>query len=372
MSVFLAQRQTYRKTQPQNAPTINFSNPLAEGLVGVWHPSLLPSLENGPTQISGKSGKGLDFVKASSQRSSIPLKKPFLIASTGATLVSVGYTTAATGVIGTYASINNGSAYFAQLLRGDLSRGVCAAYYDGVNGSSFTEWSSASLPDRTLAVHAITADPELRLVVFLNGVNVTLGNQNSGFYGSTELTQLTVGHVGNGGTGEYLDGCVFHALAYNRKLSLSEIANISKNPWQIFKPVEKRIWIPSTPGSISRPGSDVSVSGWSGVPSSNLYTNIDEASFDDADYILSPALTTSAAGATFSLTVALEPGTYVVTIRTQQNSSLGQFRCVLKDSGNTTVGTTAWQTVTGSFVSYTLSVVVSGGIATTVTIEAKI
>lgn len=125
-------------------------------------------------------------------------------------------------------------------------------------------------------------------------------------------------------------------------------------------------------GSISRPNSDVAVSGWIGVPNSSLYANIDETAFDDVDYIASPALQSIAATATFGLDFPVAVGTYAITVRSQQNSSLGQFRCVLKDSGNATVGTTAWQTVTGSFVSYTLSVVVSGGTATTVTIEAKL
>jgi len=56
----------------------------------------------------------------------------------------------------------------------------------------------------------------------------------------------------------------------------------------------------------------------------------------------------------------LSTGTYNVRTRARRTGTSGQIRALLLDSGGTTVGTGSWQSLTGSFTTYTLSVTTTG------------
>lgn len=127
----------------------------------------------------------------------------------------------------------------------------------------------------------------------------------------------------------------------------------------------------SASGTITRPNSDVIVTGWTSSDGDPLYDDIDEVTASDTDYIISPELTSSAVGATFGLTTSLAAGIYDINIRARKTETTGQIRVVLKDSGGTSVGATNWQDLTGSYVSYVLRVSTTGT-ATQSTIEAKL
>lgn len=122
--------------------------------------------------------------------------------------------------------------------------------------------------------------------------------------------------------------------------------------------------------SIYYPNSDIAVDGWVSSDAQPLYTDIDEETASDTDYIISPELTSTASGATFGLTTSLTAGTYDVNIRARKTETTGQIRVVLKDSGGTSVGATNWQVLTGSYVSYVLRITTTGT-ATQSTIEAR-
>lgn len=126
----------------------------------------------------------------------------------------------------------------------------------------------------------------------------------------------------------------------------------------------------TTGGTISYPNSDIVVSGWTSSNGNPLYDDIDEVTASDTDYIISPTLTTTPAVATFGLTSSLAAGIYDINVRAMKTDVSGEIRVVLKDSGGTAVGTTGWQTLTGSYVSYLLRVTTTGT-ATQSTVEAR-
>ena len=112
---------------------------------------------------------------------------------------------------------------------------------------------------------------------------------------------------------------------------------------------------------ISRPGSDITVTGWIGDPdNANLYNNIDEVSPNDADYIISPSLSGSPGPAVFGLSSTLDAGTYNVRTRARRTGTTGQIRALLLDASGTTVGTGSWQALTQTPITYELSVTTSG------------
>jgi hypothetical protein len=112
--------------------------------------------------------------------------------------------------------------------------------------------------------------------------------------------------------------------------------------------------------SISRPSSDVTVTGWSASTGSDLYAMIDEATASDTDYIISPTTSGTAASAIFGLSLSLEAGDYMINIRAKYTGTAGQIRGLLLDSSNNVVGTGDWQTLTSSYTDYKLTVVTTG------------
>jgi hypothetical protein len=155
------------------------------------------------------------------------------------------------------------------------------------------------------------------------------------------------------------NGSVGLVCVWNRSLTDSEHQSLGTNPWQIFAPARRLILVPII--NISRPSSDITVTGWTGVPNNtNLYTNIDESPTNSSDYIISPGLTATPGPAIFGITPTLPAGDVDVRISANYAGSTGQIRVLLLDSGGATVGTSSWQALTTSIAQYTFSVTTTG------------
>ena len=113
--------------------------------------------------------------------------------------------------------------------------------------------------------------------------------------------------------------------------------------------------------SIARPSSDITVTGWSGSPDNTaLYTNIDETTASETDYIMSPSVSDSPGPAIFGIFPTLVSGSYTLKVRARRTGSVGQVRALLLDSSGTTVGTSSWQSLTTSATTYDLAVITTG------------
>jgi hypothetical protein len=151
------------------------------------------------------------------------------------------------------------------------------------------------------------------------------------------------------------------------------------NPWQLFAPLRRILAAPTIAVTIARPGSDITTTGWTGVPNNtNKYANIDEASADDSDYVQSPTVSGTVAPIIFGIVDqtgspnTLPVGTWDVHVRATYIDGLtaSQVRVTLLDSGGTSVGASSWQTVTASFATYTLSITTTG-IAARIKVEVQ-
>lgn len=105
-----------------------------------------------------------------------------------------------------------------------------------------------------------------------------------------------------------------------------------------------------------RPLSDIDANGWTATPGGALYSCIDEVTLDNADFISSPDLGTPT---TIGIP-AMPAGTYDLRIAMDRDAPSGSLRAVLLDAGGATVGISAWQVVTATITTYTLSVTISG------------
>ncbi len=111
--------------------------------------------------------------------------------------------------------------------------------------------------------------------------------------------------------------------------------------------------------SISRPNTDITVTGWSASSGTDLYAMLDESVADDGDYIISPEVG-SAGPAIFSVTPTQAAGTLSVRFRARRTGTTGQIRALLLDSTGTTIGTSNWQSLTNANAAYTFSVTTTG------------
>lgn len=148
----------------------------------------------------------------------------------------------------------------------------------------------------------------------------------------------------------------FNAI-WDRALSDQEIASLSTNPWQLFQAPNRRGWVFGVSAvSVYRPGSDVTVNGWTATPGGSLASCIDDATLDRSDFITSPNLTNPT---TMAWATALPAGSYTVNIDADRTGASGQVRVVCLDSGGVSVGSTSWQALTATATTYTLGVTTS-------------
>ena len=144
-------------------------------------------------------------------------------------------------------------------------------------------------------------------------------------------------------------GRFFVGAIWGRALSADEIASLSANPWQLFEPAQRVISIAATV-SVYLPGADVSGS-WTPVGTATVAAALADASTSNWGESLD--LATSQ---TITWTPPLPAGTWDIPIVADRTGASGQTRIVCLDSGGASVGASAWQALTATQASYTLSV----------------
>lgn len=129
------------------------------------------------------------------------------------------------------------------------------------------------------------------------------------------------------------------------------------NPYQIFQGPNRLGWFFDVGGvTVYRPGSDIIVNGWTATPGGTLASCVDDLTLDRADFITSPNLTDPA---TLGWATALPAGSYDIAVDADRIGASGQVRIVCLDAGGAAVGTSSWQSLTGTAATYTLSVTTS-------------
>lgn len=148
-------------------------------------------------------------------------------------------------------------------------------------------------------------------------------------------------------------------LSENRFSPLLSSVRTSKSPVALINNDRE-----FAPAGAYYPGADLSVSGWTASAGTSLAGCVDEPIYADDDHVTSHDLTTSAAMSWVDETGApatIAAGIWSLAIRPMfPEGTSGQIRLVMLDSGNSAVGASAWQTLTGAFVTYTLAITTSG------------
>jgi hypothetical protein len=241
-------------------------------------------------------------------------------------------------------------------------------YALGVNGLNiFVRHSSASnnwgFFDGTLRASGelLTKDVFTNLLVKFDGTDahlyrdgrfvITIAGAGGAYWGTAPF------YFNDGSSGTGLGSACDISLAaiWDRLLPDSFAKEITRNPWQIFKPKKQVIYSFSsgiTALRFARPSSDLSAGAWTPSTGSDLYAMLDETTASDTDYIE----TTTASTCEVALNAVTDPATssgQVITIRAQ--SANGNNLVATLKQGATTIATRTFTSLGASWADYTIT-----------------
>lgn len=236
-------------SQPQEVVGVDWNNPLAGGLLIAILPQLPVNLADGVvlsaygTRVVSGGARGMmntsgGMLLPAPANASDPSAKYDLSSGT-ALVVAVQSTETNTGVV-----FNRGKGSSAAL----WAIGLHGGSFDGAfgnwgNSGGLGAFSGGPVPT-VPRVATITADGATARV-YLDGVELQSGAYTPGTpdYDTANLRRVI---FGLDRLGANTNTNTFLALLWNRPLSVTEVKEVSANPWQIFAP--RSIWIPVSAG----------------------------------------------------------------------------------------------------------------------------
>jgi hypothetical protein len=354
-------------SQPQVAVGVNWAHPLTQGLVVAWNATFpltnfassafTPAFQGTPGRVTNANGNG--YTGGSGTFAGVDFNFPSWPTSAG-TILIVGRN-AATGTNGNPWDLNSAEIDFLPFSN-ELIYSNAWATARWLSGASIPAGTSLVNPYVAAVVGSNVASSH---AYYVNGVS--LGTANATWSAPTSLKLLYCGFNAVLNTTNLAASL---CLAWNRRLTDEELAWATRstvNPWQIFAPLPRRLWSATVVPAGTLTG-DVTTTGWTATPSGAYYATLDEATASDTDYITSPTLGT---GSPITMSIESVPaGSYDVQVRAAYAGSAGQVRVVLLNASNVSQGTSSWQTLTASAVTYTLPVTTTGA-ATRIRIEVQ-
>lgn len=342
----------------------------------VWLP-YSPSLE---PQAGGNFGRSYDGIGwgTSFSNSHLISKKPISGNKSFTVIFNVIFYDYDGNTFGTGTALSGNVLYCQRINDSDVSPTLCVSNQSFAQGSPFKLWfgsDSAGLSRGYInttpillntpywIAASVSEQGESFTVISVNGISQSqlsasvAGSWNPNWSGA-EAWVGTANRWNNGGSNipANLVGsgmgvqCFIRCRKY---MGPAELARITENGWsELFEP-----------NTIPGPGyavyiwpiSDISSNGWIPNSGNSVYATLDEASRIDSDYSTSPLLS-EAEPTIMTLSDSLPAGTWSVNLSARVLSGTGKIKATLMDSSNVSVGASTFQSVTGSYASYTLMV----------------
>lgn len=222
--------------QPQQAGAIDWSNPITRGIISVQDGrsgrdvvgGIFGTLSNASSISSAATGLGVG-TNYNQNQIDFPLSK-VAGSSTAGSILFVGELSSGTWNV---ATVNNG------MVVRKYSGGFTIAL--GGSGSVYnvSAWSGVG------AVVGISWNDALaRPMCFLNGKDVG-ARTSTNTDGSNWYLDSTLGgsRVGDRGAATYWAKPALLSVRWNRNITPQEAASLSQNPWQIFRPLNRQVWV---------------------------------------------------------------------------------------------------------------------------------
>lgn len=380
-------------SQPQVQVGIDRSNPLTAGLAFAWNAANPRHLENGRLATTDNTGKIISSVGRAVDSSTGQVNLEWanyqpIVTSNGAgtgdfTLCLLANPAVAGGGAVEHGLAQKNDAAGAPYAQATLlfHANATAGYVSG--SVSFFTYSSASAGiaatgkidgnwhlwtgTRRGATFSLYRDAEL----IVSATDVVRNISQASRY-------LAIGSRGNGTTEAYRDGAAF-ALGANRALSASEIATLASNPWQIFQPPQRRIWVAGTSSgstgtvAVTNANDTSSASGTTTVVGTVARTNAnDTSSASGTTTILGTVSVTNAADTSSASGTTTITGTSATTNANDTSSASGSVGdnvtgTVATTNANDTSAASGTTTVTGTLARTNANDTSSASGTTTVT-----
>jgi hypothetical protein len=296
-----------RYSQPQGNARIDWGNPITKGLVGAYLPQGINAVTNAAAvsitapKTATKQGSGLLFAggtevaKYDSYQPGIPF--------TAVTLLVPNFSSSSATRQGVwvYQATSGSAQNRLRLIWLDATNG----FYLDINGGFAYKCKPTFAAGDAIALAYTRAGVTSSNQFYVNGVAATttqvVDTSNTGL--PSPAVPLWLGDDVEFASGKRLNGTIALHLHFSRVLTGAEIKSLSENPWQIFAPAARSIWVPVAAGG----------------PTYTL--TADSGSF---------ALTGQAAGLSFNRTLAADSGSFALT---GQDAALLQNRVLASDSG---------------------------------------
>jgi hypothetical protein len=102
-------------------------------------------------------------------------------------------------------------------------------------GSTITTTGTTNVSAGGTQVLMVTNTLDLKARIYVNGILDIVGTANSSLQAGTTSDQVALNH-------NYA-GYSYLAVLWNRGLTAQEAMQFAQNPWQIFAPLQRRIWV---------------------------------------------------------------------------------------------------------------------------------
>jgi invasion protein IalB len=219
-----------RYTQPQTPVQIDWSNPLTRGLASVISAPINDVVVSTGTRAVAAYPKGIAF------DGTMRITKGNSFDQGSSTTIAFIRTKALTGVLAVAAS-NDASPNTNRLWLG-LQNDNTLRVSNSINDINFG---------------AATANTDYA-IAYINTGSTGYGYLNGNFVASGSHTLSGIGRATamDYGTGGFAwTGVVYLVLGFSRPLSATEIKALSNNPWQIFKPTARLLWVVGAGGGLT-------------------------------------------------------------------------------------------------------------------------
>ena len=288
-------RNVPRTRQPQTPTGIDWGNPITKGLQFAVVPfSRLTEVVNngvltydtGATYQDDVTGRGL-FFNGTTDGISLPGSASSAYTVFG--LVNINAANATRNVM----SLGTGAAYAVQL-RADSGNW---SFYQSTatGGTDLLAGETGTVVAGKVTAIAGTWDGLSVISLYRDGLQrastVALTIRGS--------TSARVGQD-NFGAKQGWSGSIYIALMWARALTAAEHVSLAANPWQIFSPLIRKIWVPAAGGAASFAAASISIA----TAAAALTTTIRLAATSAATAITSAALTTATTLAAASTAIA--------------------------------------------------------------------
>lgn len=232
-------------TQPKHTASPS-NSPLSRGLVLLWNGATprYDAIQGIPTTVSGtlvQRGFTNNLISPDFNGTSVDFRWNRAVTGTNPSEVTL-FGLCSLDSVATERTIigMSWSSTTTPLFRIELNgTGFWQAQFRGGTGTANVSGGSAPAANRLYFIVGVFRSGTGLKELWVDGVQVATSSTD---VGTVDLNQTEIGVLVRSGAAQWWDGVIPIAGMYNRALNSEEIVSLTRNPWQLFKPLTRRLW----------------------------------------------------------------------------------------------------------------------------------